>query len=419
MRTEIPTTATREEVCGLARELGGELGDVAVALADAIHEGIEGLDADLHRATAQSCLSNLRLIVSMLEDDLEPTTAQAPAEAVHYAREFVQRGLGVELLIQAYRLGHQTWWQIWLDRVRANVEGVEEMAAVITYSSDWFFNYVDTLSGEITDAYMEERERWVRSAAALRVDEVRAILAGGPVAIDDVSRRLRYELRRRHVAIVVWGREGEGAEGTMGAYEKLANDLGRTLGGDVLSAPLGRMVLAAWVGLRGDPDAEALAALRVDDAAAAIGARVAVGQPGDGIDGFRRSHGEAMLARRVSMLAGRRPGCCVRFGDVALNALLTADPDEARRFVEGELGPLADDEDSSLRLSATLRVFLEEGASFKRASRRLGVHENTVAYRVRRAAELLGHGVEERQLELRVALQLADLLRRADASAVA
>jgi DNA-binding PucR family transcriptional regulator len=54
-------------------------------------------------------------------------------------------------------------------------------------------------------------------------------------------------------------------------------------------------------------------------------------------------------------------------------------------------------------------IFLEEGSSFVRAGRRLGIHANTVAYRVRRAESLLGRPVTERQLELRVALRLARL----------
>ena len=54
----------------------------------------------------------------------------------------------------------------------------------------------------------------------------------------------------------------------------------------------------------------------------------------------------------------------------------------------------------------TLRIFFEEGQSYARTARRVGVHENTVAYRVRRAEAMLGHPVTSRQLELQVALAL-------------
>ena len=61
-------------------------------------------------------------------------------------------------------------------------------------------------------------------------------------------------------------------------------------------------------------------------------------------------------------------------------------PEAARRFAERELGPARRARaTATLRLASTVAVFLEEGASFVRAARRLGVHANTVAYRVRRA----------------------------------
>jgi DNA-binding PucR family transcriptional regulator len=134
---------------------------------------------------------------------------------------------------------------------------------------------------------------------------------------------------------------------------------------------------------------------------------VAVGLPGAGVDGFRRSHLEASLARRAAEVLGL-PGPA-RFEDVCLDVLLTQDASEARRFVLRELGPLADGSDMSRRLVATLSAFYDEGSSFVRAARRLGVHENTVTYRVQRAEELLGHPVSERRLELQVALRLVGL----------
>ncbi len=131
-----------------------------------------------------------------------------------------------------------------------------------------------------------------------------------------------------------------------------------------------------------------------------------------GIDGFRRSHQEAMHARRVAGLTPRPAGSAMRYSDAALNALLTADLGEAGAFVEQALGALAEESDANRRLAATLRIYYDEGSSFTRTSRRLGVHQNTVAYRVKRAGEILGRPVCERQLETWVALQLADVLRR-------
>lgn len=46
--------------------------------------------------------------------------------------------------------------------------------------------------------------------------------------------------------------------------------------------------------------------------------------------------------------------------------------------------------------------------SWGRTAERLGVHQNTVIYRVQQAKELLGRAPTERRLELEVALRLAD-----------
>jgi DNA-binding PucR family transcriptional regulator len=100
-----------------------------------------------------------------------------------------------------------------------------------------------------------------------------------------------------------------------------------------------------------------------------------------------------------------------RYSAVALAALATVDIERARDFVVAQLGRLAGDDDVALRLAATLRVYLEENGSPTRTAKRLGIHENTVANRVRQAEKLLGRPVAEQRLELHMALALAPLVR--------
>jgi DNA-binding PucR family transcriptional regulator len=388
----------------VARELAERTDEVAQQMASEILEQIEDFRDEIREDTFHSCRANIATIAVMLRDELEPMGASAPPEAVHLAREFVR----------AYRIGHFVLSRFLLEGLHERTTDQTDFAKATAFSTEWMFAYVDAVSADINVAYMQERERWVRSAEALRVDEVRAILDGRPVDEQEAGRRLRYELGRKHLAMLVWSDAEVVEDGAIGAFERVAHEVGQRLNGvDVLCVPQGRAVLAAWVGMRDEPDLSLLEGFRSAEAIA-CGAVVAVGEVGTAVEGFRRSNQEAQLARRVAALGKRSAGSVVHFKDVALTALMTNDLDEARRFVARELGQLAADTDASRRLAATLKVFLEEGASFVRAARRLGVHENTIAYRVRRAGEVLGHGVEERQLELRVALALADLLRKAD-----
>jgi DNA-binding PucR family transcriptional regulator len=139
------------------------------------------------------------------------------------------------------------------------------------------------------------------------------------------------------------------------------------------------------------------------------GIHAALGNPGEGVGGFASTHAEALEARRVATL-GRAPARVTLYRDVDLVSLLSGDVGRARRFVEAELGPLAADDDATLRLRATLRAYLDEGSSLVGTARRLGIHENTVKYRVRRCEEALGRPTGERPLKLAAALLLAETL---------
>jgi DNA-binding PucR family transcriptional regulator len=75
-----------------------------------------------------------------------------------------------------------------------------------------------------------------------------------------------------------------------------------------------------------------------------------------------------------------------------------------RAWVIETLGSLADDDDQHSMLRDTLRVFLQEGSSFKAAAERLTLHKNTVQYRVRKAEEGLGRPVGEDRLNVELAL---------------
>jgi DNA-binding PucR family transcriptional regulator len=275
--------------------------------------------------------------------------------------------------------------------------------------SEWTFAYVGAVTDDVIRAYQREHERWVRSASALRSEDVRRLLDG---RLDDeqaASSRLGYELRRAHCAIVCWSDcppDGSSLPDLARVARRLAHAVG---GGDVLTVTLGPDLVAAWT----SPARTAEWEHETCPAALDAGVHVAIGEPHRGLEGFRRSYEEALEVRRIAMLTGRAPGRPRRYRDVALTALLTQDLDQAQAFAQDVLGELADDSDSARRLAATLRVFLDEHGSHARTARRLGVHENTVAYRLKKVAEKLGRGLDEARLETWTALVLHDVLRRA------
>jgi DNA-binding PucR family transcriptional regulator len=163
-----------------------------------------------------------------------------------------------------------------------------------------------------------------------------------------------------------------------------------------------------WCGSYEPLDAEAVAAFeayRPPD-----GIRVAAGAPGQGIGGFRRSHVEAVQAARVATLGDGAAGPVTSYTRVELVSLLASDLARARAFVASRLGPLASPAEPIARLRETVLAFLATGGSTSRVAKELFVHQNTVAYRVKKAEELLGRRVTENPVELTCALTLAAAL---------
>jgi hypothetical protein len=401
---------SRAEIEAIVETLSAELDEVAAALADTIHEHLDELDDDMRTWTLQSTRANLGVMVTLMREGADPRSAEAPPEALGYAKEYVVRDLDFVLLQRAYRTAQGVYSGMILERLRRITDDADHLADAMGFFNAWIFAWIETIERQLTDVYMGEREQWVRGAAAMRAAEVRALLAGAPADAAAVSTRLGYELERWHVGYVIWSESAAEAPGAgqalFGEMEQAAAAVAESLGArTALTVAQGRH-LACWAGRR---EPQHLDDLRLPRGTAR-GLSVAAGSPAQGVEGFVLSHREALLARRVAQLRGEAGRVCVAYPDLALEALMVNDTESARRFATRELGPLAARDDSTVRLASTLGVFLEEGASFVRAARRLGVHTNTVTYRVHRAEELLGHKVIERQLELRVALRLARLV---------
>ncbi len=82
-------------------------------------------------------------------------------------------------------------------------------------------------------------------------------------------------------------------------------------------------------------------------------------------------------------------------------------PEEIQRFVEDVLGRLLQDEEVCTDLLRTLEAFYDTGRSVRLASDQLGVHENTVRYRLSRIHGITGldvAGDADDQLSVQVAL---------------
>jgi DNA-binding PucR family transcriptional regulator len=89
----------------------------------------------------------------------------------------------------------------------------------------------------------------------------------------------------------------------------------------------------------------------------------------------------------------------------------STDPNWCRSFIRDELGRLGADDEAARRARETLEGFFAANSNFRITAARLGIHHNTVRYRLDRAEQLLGRPIAERRLALELALNLARQLR--------
>lgn len=379
----------------------------AAEIAASIHAGLPELagDEDLPAATYESSRSILGLFLEMVADEREPAEAEPPAAAIAYAREFVRRGLPVETLLRTYQIGQTCFYRRFAEAVRAAIADPETVALAMEQGARWTFESVEVLLRGLLRHYAEERDRWVRSAAAVRRETVRALLAGAEVDVEAAERRLGYRLPWHHRAFVLWREDGDGGDAAGAELEGAAAELAGRLDADgSLLVPIGPGLLSGWLGAHAAPAAEAPLA---QPPAPGDGLHAAFGTWAEGVAGFVRSHDEAMQARRVARLAAGAPAPTTFYRDVSLVALASADRDQARRFIVAELGGLAAREEPVRRLAETALAYLEELGSPRRTAQRLGVHENTIANRIRNAEQLLGRPLDRRVAETLAALRLA------------
>jgi hypothetical protein len=364
-------------------------------------------DDAARRLMVASTSSNLTTIVHMLAHGIPLDQVDVPPAAAEYARRFAQQDLSLEALLRAYRLGEHRFVQCALRHLGDLELTADDVLAVAGQVSLRLNGYIDQVIEGLIDIYEEERRRWDRRSDAARTAQVRAVLETEGLDAGTAEEMLGVPLRGWNLAAVAWVETlGPGAGRDLRATGRLLAEASDRQPVTMLADD---HTVWAWLTSAGSPslDRQALRALLADHPHL----RIALGEPGTGLAGFRGSHREARRARTIAESAAH-PEQLVDFGEVAVVGLLTDDVNDLRTWVCRTLGALARDDEAMARLRETVRVFLHAGGSFTDAASQLHLHKNTVHYRVRKAEEILGRPLTERRLDTEVALLATELLGR-------
>ncbi|MEU2583636.1 helix-turn-helix domain-containing protein [Streptomyces avermitilis] len=362
----------------------------------------DGIIVNTLRASVEE---NIATLLHGFENDMPLGNVEGPAAALDYARRLAQRNVPISSLIRSYRLGHCRFLQWCLDELRRQGPDEDVCTATARLMLELSFGYIDRVSERVIEVYQLERDRWLQGQTAVRALRVREILAEKHVDADSAESALDYGIRQQHhVGLILWlPRRPLGGEG-LARLDLLTSRIAAEL--KCCAHPLfaAREETLAWAWLPfGSPRD-----LSWDVLASAIEdgdpmARAAVGDVEPGVEGFRRTHRQAVRAQELAMAAG--PGVRVTaYAQVAPIALMCTNMDDTRAWVWSVLGALAVDDEHCARLRETLQTFLATGCSYTATASQQILHRNTVQYRIRKAEETLGRPLQERRRDLEMAL---------------
>jgi hypothetical protein len=433
--------ASTRPYAAIPAEAAGLLRPVLPGLADEIIEGIarevpeyaramEGEFGQVVRAASERALARF---VDLIED---PSTDDRHGRQTYVAlgRGEVRAGRSLDALMAAYRLGSRLAWRRF---VEAGVEGGLDPSAIYALG-EGIFAYIDELSAESAEGYAEEQSAAAGERQRLRRRLVRVLAQDPPPSEESVlaaAAAAQWPLPKTVAALVtapemaagggaaaggaVPGASAEraaaggpAAAGTSAAEapggsasaaeaeaDALAARLARRLGDEAIGAGIGRLALVLV------PDAGAPARARRLEAAtqghpAALGPAVPLAEAGVSV---RRA-----VSTHALLVAGRLGDRAFARADEHLPALvIAADPALGAELAQQRLAPLGTLPDGPReRLTETLKAWLDRPGQVQAVAAELGVHPQTVRYRVKQLRDLFGDRLEDPEARFELGLAL-------------
>jgi DNA-binding PucR family transcriptional regulator len=397
-----------ERVASVAASLEPRIVELAADIRDLIQRDIPKLNGDpaLTSLLDASVEENVVTVVHMLRHGIVTAHVEAPTAALEYARRLAQRGIPATALIRAYRVGQARFLRHCIDQLLCQTPGDHIEGASTQRMVEHVSDTLDRIIEQVIAAYESARERWVRNRSAVLTMRVKLVLAGDNDDVQAAEAALGYRLQQQHLGVVLWDEKTASADhDPLERLTRVASALAVAAGSPhaPLFVPCDDNSAWAWLAISHGE------VLRRDEPQAVIGewespVSIALGEPASGIEGFRRTHQQALRAQSVALAARPHHIPVTYFVDVAPIAMMCADIESAREWVRETLGALAVDSERNTRLRETARVFLQTGGSYTSTADQLFLHRNTAQYRVQKAEELRGRPFREGRLDVELAL---------------
>lgn len=386
------TTAMRiEEIhSGLADRLMARREEIEQATLTRIHSVSspdEGLDPEY--------LDGLRTAVSAALDYGIAAVAHSgdrpppiPTVLLAQARLAARHGVRLETVLRRYVAGHSLLGDFLIQEAERNARsaGVVLKTTLRTQAS-----VLDRLLSAVGEEYAREAKAGSITVEQRRVEHIERLLAGEPL---DTPISLEYDFQLHHIGVIASGPEG------LVAISALAKALDCRL----LTARPNDSATWAWLGARRKLDIEDF---QLHASPGWPEVRLAVGEPGGELAGWRLTHQQARAVLPIAM--GHPPGI-TRYADVALLASIRQDEVLRTSLQNLYLTPLSEASHGGAVLRETLRAYFASNRNVSSAAAVLRIDRHTVTKRIRVVEERVGRTLDECALDLQIALRLAEVI---------
>ena len=367
------------------------------ALMPAIGEIVDAAIAEIRRrgveiGSSEGALErNLRIGLADALDRWFDPDAAAAAPDLHFAlgRAQARAGRSLDELMGFYRTAGQSMWRRVAEIGTARGARPADLYRLVETG----FGCVDEISARAAAGFAEEQSHRSGASHSRRSEFVRLLLRDPQPAADVLAAAAATAGVELAPRLALFVGPGEGYE----PFARSARDLA------VLGPREGE-----FVGVLFDPEGPGRRR-RLETAAQRAGTRLALG-PAVELGRARESlvQARALLALMLGGLAGERPVATAEEHELAL--LLAREPVLAAGFARRRLAPLREVPGAASRenLARTLRAWLRWPGQRKTIAHELGVHPQTVRYRMARLRELFGESLDDAdgRFELELALRL-------------
>jgi hypothetical protein len=316
----------------------------------------------------------------------ERRAPDVPPALLAEARLAARAGVSLDTMLRRYFAGNALFG----DFLAEEAERAEVSGPALRRLQRRQATLFDRLIEAVSEEHVREAKSWPSSSAERRRECVKSLLAGELVDHSELG----YDLDAHHLALLAKG------EGSPEVMRELAARLDRRL---LAVRREEESIWACWLGGRHPLEAEqalqALGEMSLDRVF------VTVGEPGEGLSGWRLSHRQAKAALPI---AERRGQPVLRYGDVALLAAILRDDLVATSLHQLYLEPLERARDGGEVARETLRAYFAAERNISSTAAVLGVDRRTVTNRIRAIESLFGRPLKDFATELETALQLDD-----------